>query len=84
MIDIKTVLCPLDFSALSDQELRLAGQICERFGARMILQHNIDCMPPSFKLVDGGSSQRKRIWIRAVYWIGMTRLRMLEIDMLAL
>lgn len=45
---IKTVLCPIDFSALSEQELRLASQVCERFGARMIVQHNIDYVPPIY------------------------------------
>ena len=48
MMDIKTVLCPIDFSTLSDRELRLAAQICERFGARMMVQHNIDDVPPVF------------------------------------
>jgi nucleotide-binding universal stress UspA family protein len=48
MMDIKTVLCPVDFSTLSDRELRLAAQICERFGARMMVQHNIDDVPPVF------------------------------------
>lgn len=48
MTDIKTVLCPLDFSALSEKELQLAVQICERFGARMVLQHSIDLVPPVY------------------------------------
>lgn len=48
MTDIKTVLCPLDFSALSEKELQLAAQVCERFGARMIVQHNIDFVPPVY------------------------------------
>jgi universal stress protein A len=48
MTDIKTVLCPVDFSALSDRELQLAVQICERFDGRMVLQHNIDLAPPIY------------------------------------
>ena len=48
MSEIKTVLCPVDFSPLSEVELNLAAQLCERFGARMILQHNIDDVPPVY------------------------------------
>ncbi len=48
MSEIKTVLCPIDFSPLSELELNLATQICERFGARMIIQHNIDFVPPVY------------------------------------
>ena len=48
MSEIKTVLCPVDFSPASEVELNLATQLCERFGARMILQHNIDDVPPVY------------------------------------
>ena len=48
MSEIRTVLCPVDFSPLSEVELNLAAQLCERFGARMILQHNIDDVPPVY------------------------------------
>ena len=48
MSEIKTILCPLDFSPVSEVELNLATQLCERFGARMILQHNIDDVPPIY------------------------------------
>jgi nucleotide-binding universal stress UspA family protein len=48
MMDVKMVLCPVDFSTLSEKELRLAAQICERFDARMMVQHNIDDVPPIF------------------------------------
>jgi nucleotide-binding universal stress UspA family protein len=39
---IDTVLCPIDFSSLSDFELRLATEVCETFGARLVLHHNLD------------------------------------------
>ena len=45
---IKTVLCPIDFSPLSEKELGLATQICERFDAQMIVHHNIDTVPPIY------------------------------------
>jgi universal stress protein A len=48
MMEIKTVLCPIDFSALSEKELRLASQLCERFKARMVVQHNINYVPPIY------------------------------------
>lgn len=38
---IRTVLCPVDFSSISKRELRLASQLCERFAARLVLQHGI-------------------------------------------
>lgn len=47
-MEIRTVLCPFDFSALSDRELQLGTQICERFGARMVVQHNVDAVPPIY------------------------------------
>lgn len=48
MSEIRTVLCPLDFSTVSEIELNLAAQLCERFKARLILQHNIDDVPPIY------------------------------------
>ena len=48
MSEIRTVLCPVDFSSVSEVEVNLAAQLCERFGARMILQHNIDLVPPVY------------------------------------
>jgi len=38
----------VDFSSVSEVEVNLAAQLCERFGARMILQHNIDLVPPVY------------------------------------
>ena len=48
MTRIRTVLCPLDFSALSERELPLAADICKRFGAQLVIQHNIDLVPPIY------------------------------------
>ena len=47
-MEIRTVLCPVDFSPLSDKELGLAAEICKRFSARMIVHHNIDVVPPIY------------------------------------
>ncbi|NJL27832.1 MAG: universal stress protein, partial [Thermoanaerobaculia bacterium] len=43
---IQTVLCPVDFSSLSDTELRLATEVCETFGARLVLHHNLAAAAP--------------------------------------
>ena len=48
MREVKTVLCPMDLSAISDREVELASQICLRFGARLVLQHNLDRVPPIY------------------------------------
>lgn len=46
MIDIKTVLCPVDLTPLSERALDLAVAVCERVGARLVLEHNLDSGPP--------------------------------------
>ena len=48
MIQIKTVLCPVDFSTLSDRELEVAIELCETFGARLVLHHNLNLAPPGW------------------------------------
>lgn len=45
---IRTVLCPVDFSTLSDRELDVAVELCETFGARLVLHHNLDLAPPAW------------------------------------
>jgi universal stress protein A len=45
MLQIRTVLCPVDFSALNTRELDLAVEICRSFGARLILHHNVGNAP---------------------------------------
>ncbi|HEX9638800.1 MAG TPA: universal stress protein [Acidobacteriota bacterium] len=46
MTPIRTVLCPVDFSASSRRELALATQICQRTGARLVLHHDLESVPP--------------------------------------
>lgn len=48
MTTIETVLCPVDFSPLSEKSLRLAVEICKRTGARLVLEHNLECAPPAY------------------------------------
>ena len=40
MPSIRTVLCPVDFSAATVRQVDLAADLCRAFGARLILQHN--------------------------------------------
>ena len=37
---IKTVLCPVDFTPLSDRSLQLAVDVCRRFDARLVVEHH--------------------------------------------
>ena len=42
MVTIRTILCPLDFSALCEREVALAVELCGAFGAKLVLHHNLD------------------------------------------
>lgn len=46
MADIKTVLCPIDFSDLSRNELALAIEVCAALGARLVMHHNLNEIAP--------------------------------------
>jgi nucleotide-binding universal stress UspA family protein len=45
---IGIVLCPIDFSQLTSRELDLAVQVCEAFGSRLVLHHNVSAISPGF------------------------------------
>jgi universal stress protein A len=47
-MNIRTVLCPIDFTPLSKRAVDLAVAACRRFGARLVLEHNLDSRPPAF------------------------------------
>jgi nucleotide-binding universal stress UspA family protein len=47
-MNIDIVLCPIDFSELAERELQLAVQVCEAFGARLVLHHNLSAISPGF------------------------------------
>jgi hypothetical protein len=60
---IRTVLCPTDFTPLSDCAVSLATRICQWYGASLVLEHNLDARPPSFLSVEwmvGGAEGRGR------------------------
>jgi nucleotide-binding universal stress UspA family protein len=48
MLEIRTVLCPVDFSVLGEREIRLAGDICQHYGARLVIEHNLEPRPPGY------------------------------------
>lgn len=45
---IGIVVCPIDFSELASRELELAVRVCEAFGARLVLHHNVSAIGPGF------------------------------------
>jgi len=47
-MEIRTVLCPIDFTPLSERAVDLSVALCRRFGARLVLEHNLDPRPPAF------------------------------------
>lgn len=48
MLQLKTVLCPVDFSETTSRALPLAARVCQRTGARLVLLHDVSGTPPSF------------------------------------
>ncbi len=48
MSTIETVLCPVDFSDLSERTLKLAVEICRRTDAKLVLEHNLESQPPAY------------------------------------
>jgi universal stress protein A len=45
-MDLKTVLCPVDFTGLAPREVEIAVEICRAFGARLVLHHNVSEIGP--------------------------------------
>jgi nucleotide-binding universal stress UspA family protein len=57
---IRTVLCPTDFTPLSDGAVSLATRICQWYGARLLLEHNLDARPPSLLSVEWMWSEEQK------------------------
>lgn len=47
MSEARRILCPIDFSPLSERSLRLAVEVCRRLGAKLVLEHNLESPPPA-------------------------------------
>ena len=43
----RRILCPIDFSPLSERSLQLAVEVCRRLRARLVLEHNLESPPPT-------------------------------------
>jgi nucleotide-binding universal stress UspA family protein len=48
MTTFRTVLCPIDFSDLTEPTVQLAAVTARRLGARLVLHHNLESGPPEF------------------------------------
>jgi len=46
MIEIRTVLCPVDFSSATPRQVELATALTRAFGARLVLHHNMTALAP--------------------------------------
>jgi nucleotide-binding universal stress UspA family protein len=40
-MEIRTVLCPIDFTGVASREFDVAMEVCRTFGARLVLHHNV-------------------------------------------
>ena len=45
-MQIRTILCPIDFSDVSARDLDVAVEVARAFGARLVLHHNRSAVPP--------------------------------------
>lgn len=52
MVEIRTVLCPVDFGDASQRCFDAAIAVARRFDARLVLQHNLESRPPGFLSVN--------------------------------
>jgi nucleotide-binding universal stress UspA family protein len=48
VLEIRNVLAPVDFTPATARELAVAQEICQLFGARLVLHHNRNAAPPGF------------------------------------
>ncbi len=64
MTAIRTVLCPVDFTAASAREVRAGVEVCRRFGARLLVEHNFDPRPPDYLAVTWMWSEEQEVALR--------------------
>ena len=46
VMKLDIVLCPIDLSAGAERALEIAADLCDVFGARLVLHHNLAAAPP--------------------------------------
>jgi len=49
---IRTILCPVDFTSVSEQTVQLAAALSRLTGAKLILHHNLGVRPPGYLSVN--------------------------------
>jgi nucleotide-binding universal stress UspA family protein len=59
-MNLKTVLCPVDFTALVPRELQLAIEVCRAFGSRLVLHHNVAEIGPGLSRAWDWDSTHRR------------------------
>ncbi len=47
-MEIRTIHCPVDFTPISERNLRMGVEMCKRIGSKLVLHHNLDSRPPGF------------------------------------
>ena len=52
MEGIRTILCPVDFTSVSETTVQLSAEIAKRMGAKLILHHNLGVRPPGYLSVN--------------------------------
>jgi nucleotide-binding universal stress UspA family protein len=52
MEGIRTILCPVDFTSVSEQTVQLAAELSRRMKAKLILHHNLGVRPPGYLSVN--------------------------------
>ncbi|MFQ5349292.1 MAG: universal stress protein [Thermoanaerobaculia bacterium] len=52
MEGIRTILCPVDFTSVSETTVHLAAQLCLQMKAKLVLHHNLGVRPPGYLSVN--------------------------------
>lgn len=52
MEGIQTILCPVDFTSVTDTTVQLAAELSRRMKAKLILHHNLGVRPPGYLSVN--------------------------------
>ena len=52
MEGIRTILCPVDFTSVSETTVHLAANLCRQMKAKLILHHNLGVRPPGYLSVN--------------------------------
>lgn len=59
MVEVRNILVPVDFTPISERNLRMAVEMCKRIGSRLVLHHNLETRPPGFLSVNWMWSEDK-------------------------